>query len=108
MVVAAFTTTSKIENIVNMQFKALQDSLSTYTGQNIGAKKGDRVKQGFKSGATMMAVYAVVMIIVMALFGDVLVRIFIDGSETEIIAFGSKAMRILSAFNIIICTSAVF
>ena len=98
MVVAAFTTTSKIENIVNMQFKALQDSISTYTGQNIGAKKGDRVKQGFKSGATMMAVYAVVMIIVMALFGDVLVRIFIDGSETEIIAFGSKAMRILSAF----------
>ena len=98
LVVAAFTTTSKIENLVNMQFKALQDSLSTFTGQNIGAKKGERVKQGFKSGVTMMAIYAVVMIIVMALFGDELVRIFIDSSETEIIAFGSRAMRILSMF----------
>lgn len=98
LVVAAFTTTSKIENLVNMQFKALQDSLSTYTGQNIGAQKGDRVKQGFKSGVTMMAIYAVVMIVVMALFGDVLVKIFIDSSETEIIAFGSRAMRILSMF----------
>lgn len=98
MVVAAFTTTSKIENIVNMQFKALQDSLSTFTGQNIGAKKGERVKQGFKSGAMMMAIYAVVMIIVMMLFGDVLVKIFIDAKETEIIAFGSKAMKILSCF----------
>lgn len=98
LVVAAFTTTSKIENIVNMQFKALQDSLSTFTGQNIGAKKGERVKQGFKSGAMMMAIYAVVMIMVMMLFGDVLVKIFIDAKETEIIAFGSKAMKILSCF----------
>lgn len=98
MVVAAFTTTSKIENIVNMQFKALQDSLSTFTGQNIGAKKGERVKEGFKSGAMMMVIYAVVMIIVMMLFGDVLVKIFIDAKETEIIAFGSRAMKILSCF----------
>lgn len=98
IVVAAFTTTSKIENLVNMQFKALQDSLSTFTGQNMGAKKGDRVKQGFKSGFIMMAIYAAVMIAVMALFGDQLVKIFIDSSETEIIAFGSKAMRILSMF----------
>ena len=98
MVVAAFTTTSKIENIVNMQFKALQDSLSTFTGQNIGAKKGERVKQGFKSGAFMMAIYAFVMFFVMMLFGDKLVKIFIDASETEIISFGSSAMKILSCF----------
>ena len=98
VVVAAFTTTSKIENLVNMQFKALQDSLSTYTGQNIGARKGDRVKKGFTSGIIMMAGYAVVMIIVMMLFSDVFVKIFIDSSETEIISFGSRAMKILAAF----------
>lgn len=98
VVVAAFTTTSKIENLVNMQFKALQDSLSTYTGQNIGARKGDRVKKGFTSGIIMMAGYAAVMIIVMMLFSDVFVKIFIDSSETEIISFGSRAMKILAAF----------
>ena len=98
IVVAAFTTTSKIENIVNMQFKALQDSMSTYTGQNIGAKKGERVRQGFRSGITMMIIYAVAMIIIMNLFSDFFVKIFIDASETEIIAYGSKAMKILSMF----------
>ena len=46
----------------------------------------------------MMVIYAIVMIIVMGLFGDVLVKIFIDSSETEIIAYGSSAMRILSYF----------
>lgn len=98
VVVAAFTTTSKIENLVNMQFKALQDSLSTFTGQNIGAKKGDRVRKGFNTGIRMMLIYAIVMILVMGFFGDFLVKIFIDASETEIIAYGSRAMRILSYF----------
>ena len=54
VVVAAFTTTSKIENLVNMQFKALQDSLSTFAGQNIGAKQGKRVRKGFQNGMKMM------------------------------------------------------
>ncbi len=98
IVVAAFTTTSKIENIVNMQFKALQDSLSTYAGQNIGAKKGDRVKKGFNSGMKMMLIYIAVMIPVIFIFGEALVKIFIDSSETEIIAYGTKAMKILSSF----------
>ncbi len=98
IVVAAFTTTSKIENLVNMQFKALQDSLSTFTGQNIGARKGERVKKGFKNGMTMMVIYAIAMIAIMGLFGDFFVKIFIDSSETEIIQYGSRAMRILSYF----------
>lgn len=98
VVIAAFTTTSKIENLVNMQFKALQDSMSTYTGQNIGAGKGDRIKKGFRSGMVMMGIYALIMIPVMNLFGSFFVKIFIDSSETEIINFGATAMRILSSF----------
>lgn len=99
-IVAAFTATSKVENLVNMQFKALQDSLSTFTGQNMGAKKGKRVGQGFKTGMIMMLVYAVLMIILMGLFGDVFVKIFIKSSEDQIIYYGSRAMRILSYFYI--------
>ncbi len=100
IVVAAYTTASKIENLVNMQLKSLQDSLSTFTGQNIGAKKDDRIKLGYKSGMIMSAIYAVIMIAVMRLFGEFFVKIFIDSSETEIITYGAKAMRILSCFYI--------
>ncbi len=96
VVVAAFATTSKIENIINMQFKALGDSMSTFTGQNFGAGKGDRVKKGYKVGMTMMAVYALVMIPLMWLFGGLCMKIFVD--EPEVIAFGTTAMRILSCF----------
>lgn len=96
VVIAAFTTTSKIENLVNMQFKALGDSLSTYSGQNIGARKGDRVKKGYRVGMTMMGTYALIMIPLMWIFGDFLMRVFVN--EPEVIAFGKTAMRILSSF----------
>ena len=96
VVVAAFTATSKIENIINMQFKALGDSMSTFTGQNFGARKGDRVKKGYRVGMSMMALYALVMIPLMWLFGDFCMRIFVN--EPEVINFGKTAMRILSSF----------
>ncbi len=98
VVVAAFTATSKIENLVNMQLKALGDTLSTYTGQNYGAGNGDRVRKGYKTGMTMMAVYALVMFPVMWLFGDACMRFFVN--EPEVISFGQTAMRILSSFYI--------
>jgi Na+-driven multidrug efflux pump len=79
-----------------MQFKALGDSLSTYSGQNIGAGKGDRVKKGYRVGMTMMGTYALIMIPLMWIFGDFLMRVFVN--EPEVIAFGKTAMRILSSF----------
>ncbi|MCR5402892.1 MAG: MATE family efflux transporter [Butyrivibrio sp.] len=96
VVIAAFTTTSKIENLINMQFKALGDSMSTFTGQNIGAKNGARVKSGYRIGMTMMIIYALVMIPAMWLFGDACMRVFVN--DPEVVAFGKTAMRILSSF----------
>ncbi len=96
VVVAAFTATSKIENLVNMQLKALGDSLSTYTGQNYGARNGDRVRKGYQVGMSMMAVYALLMFPIIWIFGDSLMRVFVN--EPEVIAFGKTAMRILSSF----------
>ncbi len=96
VVIAAFTATTKIGSIINMQFKALGDSMSTYTGQNIGAKKGERVKEGYRVSMTIMAAYALVMIPVMWLFGGTFMKVFVN--EPEVISFGKTAMRILSSF----------
>lgn len=98
IIVIAFGATSKVENIVNMQFKAMGDSLSTYTGQNFGAGKGDRVKEGYKRGMIMMLIYVAIMIPFIWLFGDLLVKIFIKSSEEMVLYYGSRAMRILSCF----------
>ncbi len=97
-VVSAFTATSKIENIINMQFKALGDSMSTYTGQNMGAGKGKRVSEGYKKSMRLGLSYAVLMIPLMWLFGEQCMKIFVN--DPEVIVYGGTAMKILSSFYI--------
>lgn len=45
---ASFTVGNRIEQYINLPFNALQTTLATYTGQNIGANRLDRVKKGVK------------------------------------------------------------
>ena len=49
-VVAANTALGRIEQLVQQPYNSLGAALTTYTGQNIGAGKIDRVKQGYRAG----------------------------------------------------------
>ena len=96
VVVAAFTATNRIEQLIHQPYTTLGMSLSTYSGQNYGAQKYDRVYMGYKKGLTIMAVLTVVMMLVMQLFGRSIVSLFV--SDPEVISLGAAGLRITSLF----------
>ncbi|MEY8267855.1 MATE family efflux transporter [Lachnospiraceae bacterium 64-25] len=96
VVVAAFTATSRVEQLVQQPYDTLGVAMSTYTGQNIGAKKIDRVRQGYKRGMLIMAVFTLIMVPIAQLGGESIMRLFV--SETEVIALGARALKITSCF----------
>ncbi len=96
VVVAAFTATSRIEQLVQQPYNSLGMAMSTYTGQNIGANKIDRVKKGFLKGMTIMAVFSLIMIPLAQFFGVYIMQLFVN--ETEVIELGSRALKITSWF----------
>ena len=49
-VMAAFTTTNRIEGLVHMPYGSISAALATYAGQNYGAGDMKRVKEGLKNG----------------------------------------------------------
>lgn len=98
--IAAFTATSRIEQIVHQPYQTLSAALSTFVGQNYGAKKMDRVKEGFKKSFLIMVVFSLLMLPVMQFFGELIVRIFVE--EEEVIVMGAKALRISSLFYIML------
>ena len=59
--VAAFTAGSKIDNIFTQAFVAIGTTMSTYSAQNVGARKLDRVRQGFRCADVIGCAYAVVV-----------------------------------------------
>ena len=98
VMVAAFTATSRIEQVIHQPFGTLGTSLATFCGQNYGAKKYDRVYSGYKKGFIIMAVLAIVMITTMQLFGGKLTGLFV--TTPEVVAEGARGLRITSLFYI--------
>ncbi len=93
---AAFTATSRIEQIIHQPYQTLGAALSTYTGQNYGAGKMDRVKTGYRKGLMLMVIFSLAMLPLMQLFGDNIIRIFVD--REDVVAMGGRALRITSIF----------
>lgn len=95
---AAFTATSRIEQLIHQPYQTLGSSLSTFTGQNYGARKIDRVVKGYHVGFVIMLIFSVLMLPFMQFFGDNIMMLFVK--EPEVIAMGGQALRITSFFYV--------
>lgn len=98
VVVAAFTATSRIEQLIHQPYATLSASISTFCGQNYGAARKDRVDAGYRKGLMIMTVITVVMFVVMQIFGGAITSMFV--ADPEIIALGAKGLKITSFFYI--------
>ena len=85
MAVAAVTAGSKISMFFCCPFDALGSTMATFGGQNVGARKLDRIDQGLKAGAVMGCVYAVIAFAVLCIFGQWIALMFVDKGEGEIL-----------------------
>ena len=95
-VVAANTALGRIEQLVQQPYSSLGAAITTYTGQNIGAGKIDRVKQGYRVGFWCAVIFSLLMLIPAQFFGDEEIHIFVE--DPEVIAIGAKGLSITSFF----------
>ena len=93
-VMAAYTVIGRIEQVVQQPYMSLGSALTTYSGQNMGAGKIDRVRKGFRQGTLMVFIFSMCMLPIAYLFGEQIVGIFVN--DPEVIAIGAKAIRINS------------
>lgn len=102
-VLAGYTAGSRIESICIMPMLAVGNAMSTFTAQNIGAGKIDRVKQGFKAGFMIIIGLAVITLILLQIFGVNFVGGFLNESSTKIAyETGIQYMKFLSFFYVLI------
>ena len=93
-VMGAFTIVKRIEMIVHQPFTSLGAALTTFTGQNIGARKVNRVKKGFLQATIMALIFSLCLIPVVYLFGKPIAGLFVD--KQEVINITYQALRISS------------
>lgn len=83
--VASVTAGSKISMFLCCPFEALGGTMATYGGQNIGARKLERIDNGLKAAVGMGAVYSVIAFGAVYFFGDTLSLLFLNAGQTEIL-----------------------
>ena len=99
--VAAISGAAKLSMFFACVFDALASTMATYAGQNMGARKLDRIHQGLRCTSVMGIVYCVAAFGVAALFARPLLGLFIDAEAApEVMAMGSRYLILNAAFYI--------
>lgn len=93
-IVAAFTATSRVEQLVQQPFNSLGAAVSTFSGQNIGARKLGRVKRGYYKSVVLVAAFSALMLVLAYLFGNAIMRLFVN--DEAVISIGAEALKITS------------
>ena len=96
--VASMTAGSKINIFLACPFDALGQTMAPYAGQNIGARKLDRVGKGLRAACSIGFIVSGLMVIVVKLFGDQLTMLFLDEKDPVIMQNSTQFLIIVSAF----------
>ncbi len=82
---AGFSAAGKLQNIIATIFVAFGATSATYVGQNRGAGRMDRVKEGVRCTQIMILVWSVISMAIVFFLGRYLTYIFVNPSETEVL-----------------------
>ena len=92
--IAGFTATNKLYGVLEIAAVSYGYATSTYTGQNLGAKKYDRIRTGVRAANITGCLTAVAIAVFMAIFGKPIISTFISGTPEEVL----EATRIACEF----------
>ena len=100
-VMAAFAAGVKIDSLAYMPLQEFGNAFGTFVSQN-RAVDSSRVRQGVKAAFIIATIFGLLVSAVIFIIPDAFMRIFVSGSETEIIAIGRSYLRIEGSFYILI------
>ena len=78
-------------------------AISTYIGQNLGARRHDRVQPGINACLKLSSIVSVALVVALLFFGKNLIGLFVNKETTDPVIYtlvidqGGRALRILAA-----------
>ena len=98
--VASIGAGAKVYALFACPLEAMGAAMATWCGQNLGARRLDRVRAGVRDALGVMTVYAVLALFAVQLFGEALIRLFITGGGDAIVLNALKHLNMAVRFFI--------
>ena len=94
VIMAAFAAGVKIDSFAYMPVQDFGNAFSTFIAQNYGAGKTERIKKGIRGAVICVSVFCVAVSALIFVLAPMLIGIFVEPTETEIIAEGARYLRV--------------
>lgn len=108
--VAGFGVASRVEGLMLIAVFAMSASMTPFVGQNFGAEKYDRVRDGVKWGFRFSLIYGLIVASVLALTSGIIAGVFTD--DPKAIAAANLHLRIVPlsyfALGLAMCVNSSF
>tara|TARA_R110001583_G_scaffold33438_4_gene112941 strand:+ start:33764 stop:35098 length:1335 start_codon:yes stop_codon:yes gene_type:complete len=98
-VIAAYTAAGRIDSLAMLPAMNFSQAVSAFVGQNLGANKIERVRQGFKATFIMSNIFCLAMTALIVIFGGDLMRMFT--TDAQVIEIGQNYLIIVSSFYLV-------
>ena len=96
---AGYTAATKIDSIAIVPMVAVGNAASTYVAQNMGAKKPERIGQGYRICLSMAAMIGVAIAVLLHVTGDAFIGLFLNAdSSSEAVSVGASYLSTVSTF----------
>lgn len=91
----------QIESISYMTIGGLQGAIAAFFGQNYGARRLDRIKEGYHKAMVMTSIFGIIISLVFILFPQQLFSLFL--SDEASLVLGGNYMRIIGYSQLFMC-----
>ena len=106
-VIAGYSASVKLNNLVITSFTTLGNGISNYTAQNMGAEKPERVRQGFRAGLKLVWMLSIPLTLLYVFAGKQLLYIFLDNPTGKAMQVGIQFLRVLAPFYVVVSAKLV-
>lgn len=101
-VIAGYSAAIKLNNLVITSTTTLANAVSSFTSQNIGAAKYERVVSGWRVGIAFTECMLIPIILLFTLGADLVLRIFLDDVSSLAMATGRSFLLIVAPFYLVV------
>ena len=96
--IAAMAASIRIEQFIALPLFSIGAAIVTFTAQNYGAKKINRIRQGVFQSSVFSLVLSFILPIIVYIWGGEMVRLFLEEANQEVIDLAHKYLKITTIF----------
>lgn len=98
--IAAFNAVNRVDDYAFTPEQSIASGITTFVAQNRGAKKHERISEGFRKGLILEFSYWVIICVVITLLREPIMRLFVTKGNQEIIELGTNYLALMAIFYV--------